>query len=88
MPARRPRHRARTCAGPAGTLADFKYTDALKKSATTWTPATLDHWLEFPHSVAPGTSMGLVVPNAGHRSVVIAFRVTRKDGKPAVAAKP
>ena len=71
----------------AGTLAGFKYTDALRKSSATWTPETLDHWLEFPHSVAPGTSMALVVPDAKVRSDVIAFLVTRKDGKPA-AAKP
>jgi len=62
----------------AGTLEGFKYTDALRKSNTTWTAATLDHWLEFPHSVAPGTSMGLVVPDAKNRSDVIAFLATRK----------
>ena len=72
----------------AGSLAGFNYTDALRRSEVTWTPVKLDHWLEFPHAVAPGTSMALIVPDAQNRSDVIAFLASRKAGKPEAAAKP
>ena len=42
---------------PAGALADFKYTDANRKSGLTWDAATLDRYLQAPQKVVPGTAM-------------------------------
>jgi cytochrome c len=57
----------------AGSLEGFKYSDAMKKVDATWTPETLDRYLENPWLVAPGTPMALVVPSVKNRTDVIAY---------------
>ena len=42
---------------PAGTVPNFKYTDANKNSSLTWDTATLDRYLVAPKAVIPKTSM-------------------------------
>ena len=42
---------------PAGTVPNFKYTDANKNSGLTWDTATLDRYLVAPKAVIPKTSM-------------------------------
>lgn len=41
----------------AGSLEDYKYSDALKKSGITWDDASLDKWLLSPAKDVPGTKM-------------------------------
>ena len=41
----------------AGTLADFRYSPALKRSGITWTPQTLDTFLADPQKVVPANRM-------------------------------
>jgi len=56
---------------PAGTLADFRYSEANKNSGLTWDAATLDRYLAAPRQVVPGTIMtyaGLrVCPKSSNR---------------------
>jgi len=42
---------------PAGGVAGFDYSDALKKSGLTWTDATLDKYLADPKAVVPDGKM-------------------------------
>lgn len=42
---------------PAGTIADFKYSDAMKSSGLTWDPDTLDKYLTKPKELIPGNKM-------------------------------
>ena len=42
---------------PAGSVAEFKYTEANKNSGITWDAPTLDRYLLAPKQVVPGTSM-------------------------------
>ncbi len=41
----------------AGTLTDFRYSPALKRSGITWTPQTLDTFLADPQKVVPANRM-------------------------------
>ncbi len=38
----------------AGSLEDYKYSDALKNSGITWDDASLDKWLQGPAKDVPG----------------------------------
>lgn len=40
-----------------GAVADYKYSDAMKKADFTWTAAKMTEWLESPHGVMPETEM-------------------------------
>ncbi|MGH6720073.1 MAG: copper-containing nitrite reductase [Alphaproteobacteria bacterium] len=58
----------------AGTLPDFRFSDALKNSGLVWGEQTLDAYLENPSKLVPGTRMtfgGLKRPE--DRAAVIAF---------------
>ena len=41
----------------AGSVAEFKYSEALKAGGWVWDEATLDPWLENPQAAHPGTTM-------------------------------
>jgi cytochrome c len=56
----------------AGT-ADFRYSDAMKKSAVTWNAATLARYLTSPPKVVPGGKMTVSVNDAKQRADIIAF---------------
>jgi cytochrome c len=62
----------------AGTGPNFAYTDALKASNLTWTPAALDTFLQGPMQMVPGTAMPQTVPDAAQRADVIAYLATLK----------
>jgi cytochrome c len=62
----------------AASAPGFAYTDALKKSGLTWTPATLDPFLTDPMKMVPGTAMPQSVPDAAQRADVIAYLATLK----------
>ena len=42
---------------PAGTVPNYNYTDANKKSGLTWDEATLTEYLRDPRKKVPGTKM-------------------------------
>lgn len=70
-----PRHRdvvGRRIASVVG----FQYSAALKGLKGSWNEALLDDWLKDPQAVAPGTTMGFSVRDAGDRADVIAYLKT------------
>jgi len=63
----------------AGTVAGFKYSDALAKSGLVWDEATLDRFLLNPKAAVPGTSMDFPgVTDAKERADLIAYLKTLK----------
>jgi glucose/arabinose dehydrogenase/cytochrome c2 len=70
----------------AASLANFNYSKALRDSGLTWDPATLDHFLQGPSALVPGTTMPIPVPDATSRHDIIAFLSTlvAQAGAPAV----
>ena len=58
----------------AGTLADFRYSPALKRSGITWTPETLDTFLADPQKAVPNNRMPYAgMPDAADRADLIAY---------------
>jgi cytochrome c len=57
----------------AGTLPDFKYSDALKNGNWVWNEATLDAWIEDPQAAHPGTFMNYRQANPEKRRLVIDY---------------
>lgn len=62
----------------AGSVADFDYSPALKKSKVIWNEKTLYRWLENPEQSIPGQKMGYSVPDAKDRKDLIAYLKTQK----------
>jgi cytochrome c len=67
-----PRHRG-VVGRPAGSIADYNYSPALKNSGLTWDAATLDRWLTNPSELVPGTKMFFKIDDAQSRADVIAY---------------
>jgi cytochrome c len=58
----------------AGTLADFRYSPALKRSGITWTPQTLDTFLADPQKVVLANRMPYAgLADASDRADLIAY---------------
>lgn len=57
----------------AGSVKDFAYSPALRKSKLTWTEANLDRWLANPEALVPGQRMGYAVGEAVDRADLIAY---------------
>lgn len=57
----------------AGTVADYRYSPAMRNSGIVWTADTLDRFLAAPAQTVPGTRMGTSVPDAARRRAVIAY---------------
>ena len=58
----------------AGSLPGYAYSAAMKKYGVTWNEQTLDHFLQNPLEVVPGTKMGYAgVKDAGERADLIAY---------------
>jgi cytochrome c len=57
----------------AGTIADFKYSPALKSGGWVWDEATLDPWIEDPQAAHPGTFMNYRQANPEKRKLVIEY---------------
>jgi glucose/arabinose dehydrogenase len=72
---------------PAGSAADFAYTDALLNAKLTWDAATLERFLAAPTSVVPGSSMVIPVPQAADRENLIAYFRSLKPSPQAAAPK-
>ena len=56
-----------------GSVADFDYSPALKKSKLVWTEKNLDKWLTNPEKLIPGQKMGYAVTDAKERQDLIAY---------------
>ena len=70
-----PRHRG-VFGRPAGSLADYNYSTALKAAQFTWNGETLDRWLTNPQALVPGQKMNFKVVNPRDRADVIAYLKT------------
>ena len=59
---------------PAGTLAEFRYSAAMRKSGITWTPQTLDEYIADPQKRIPANRMPYAgLPDAAARADLIAY---------------
>lgn len=67
-----PRHRD-VYGRKAGTVADYKYSKALRNLDVIWTDQTLDEWLVNPTAFAKGTSMGFRLKKADERHAIIEY---------------
>jgi cytochrome c len=67
-----PKHRG-VVGRPAGSVADYNYTAALKNSGLTWDEPTLDRWLTNPSALVPGTKMFFKIDEAQARADIIAY---------------
>jgi cytochrome c len=64
---------------PSGSIAGFKYSDAMTNAKLTWDAATLDKWLTKPSELVKGTKMVFPgLPNQADRDNVIAYLSTLK----------
>lgn len=62
---------------PAGSIADFHYSQAMKTSGIVWSDAKLFEYLESPRRVVPGTSMGFAgISDPQMRADIIAYLKT------------
>jgi cytochrome c len=62
----------------AGSIKDFSYSAALKKSELVWTKDLLVRWLTDPEQVIPGQAMGFRLGNVQDRMDVVAYLATLK----------
>ena len=64
---------------PAGTLAGFRYSRALRNARFVWNDSTLDSYLADPQVALPGNAMPYPgLPDAGQRRDLIAYLKTLK----------
>jgi cytochrome c len=64
----------------AGSVGDFNYSPAVKKSSVVWADDTLNKWLTNPQDVIPGQRMNFRVNTAQDRADIIAF-LKKESGK-------
>ncbi|MEY4296042.1 MAG: hypothetical protein RLY82_1730, partial [Pseudomonadota bacterium] len=62
----------------AGSIKDFSYSSALKKSELVWNKDLLVRWLTDPEQVIPGQAMGFRLGNVQDRMDVVAYLATLK----------
>ena len=67
-----PRHRG-VFGRRAGSVPDYAYSDALKRSGIVWDATNLDKWLAGPQAFVPGAKMFYHLSNPQDRADVIAF---------------
>jgi cytochrome c len=65
----------------AGSVADYDYSQALKRSKIVWNEIALERWLIDPEAAIPGQKMNYQVTDATDRADIVAF-LKRKSGKP------
>lgn len=64
----------------AGSIAEFDYSPAVKKSKLVWDERTLERWLADPEKLIPGQKMGYRVDTTADRADLIAY-LKRESGK-------
>jgi cytochrome c len=57
----------------AAGVANFGYSDALKKAGIRWDDASLDKWLADPDAMVPDTDMAFHLADGEERKAVIAY---------------
>jgi len=57
----------------AGSVKDYTYSAALRKSKLTWDEVNLDRWLTNPEALVSGQKMGYSVGEAADRADIIAY---------------
>ena len=57
----------------SGTVASFKYSDALKAAHITWDATSLDKWLADPEKLVPDSDMAFQLVRAEERADIIAY---------------
>ncbi len=62
----------------AGSIKDYSYSAALKKSELVWNKDLLVRWLADPEQVIPGQAMGFRLGNVQDRMDVVAYLATLK----------
>ena len=62
----------------AGSAPGFPYSDALKTSRLTWTPAELDTFLAGPDKLVPGTAMAVTISDPDQRRDIVAYLASLK----------
>jgi cytochrome c len=63
----------------AGSVEGFRYSEANKNSAVTWTPEVLNTYLTDPKKFIPGTTMAFAgIKNDAERTDLIAYLETLK----------
>jgi glucose/arabinose dehydrogenase len=70
----------------AAVAPGFNYTKVLTDSGLTWDAPTLDHFLESPTAVVPGTLMLISTANPQDRQDIIAYLATLKASAPTASA--
>jgi len=58
---------------PAGSIASFPYSEAVRKSGVTWDNSSLDKWLTDPDAFIPDNDMAFRVTNSEERAAVIEY---------------
>jgi cytochrome c len=58
---------------PAGSVASFHYSDALRSASFAWDAPTLEKWLTEPASVIPETDMDFRLEKPDERQEIIAY---------------
>jgi cytochrome c len=71
-----PRHRG-VYGRKAGSLPDYRYSDALKNADFVWDDKTLDQWLTDPQKFVPGAKMFYHLDQPQDRADVIEYLKTR-----------
>lgn len=71
-----PRHRG-VYGRKAGSLPDYRYSDALKNANFVWDDKTLDQWLTDPQKFVPGSKMFYHLDQAQDRADIIEYLKTR-----------
>lgn len=67
-----PRHRG-VFGRRAGSINNYDYSRALKRSQVTWDAKSLDRWLTDPEQFIPGQNMDFKVAKATERAALIAY---------------
>jgi cytochrome c len=62
----------------AGSIKDYPYSVALKKSELVWNKDLIVRWLTDPEQVIPGQAMGFRLGNVQDRMDVVAYLATLK----------
>lgn len=58
----------------AGSVSDFDYSEAMRRSQIVWSPETLSRFLQDPTGVVPGTNMGYAgISDPRERADLIAY---------------
>jgi cytochrome c len=66
----------------AGSLEDYRYSAAIKRSDVTWDATTLDKYVADPQAFIPGNRMAFAgIADKGERDDLIAFLTVATDAK-------